>query len=194
VAPILLLLVELRLDQALMSANQPPVIDRDSGAPGRGPEHAKIALGRIVAWKAAGGWIGSMVSLLRAVDAVLLRVPSLEDGVAFYRDQLGHEVIWRTATMLGLRMAADGAELVLSVDTGPETDLLVESVDEAVEFWVRGGGTVLSAPADIPVGRVAVVSDPFGNKLTLVDLSKGTFETDAQANVTGIIPGAQPTD
>jgi hypothetical protein len=44
----------------------------------------------------------------------------------------------------------------------------------------------LSEPEDIPVGRVAVVSDPFGNPLVLIDLSKGTFRTDHDGTVTGV--------
>ncbi len=44
---------------------------------------------------------------------------------------------------------------------------------------------MLSGPEDIPVGRVAVVSDPFGNPLVLIDLSKGTFRTGHDGNVTG---------
>jgi hypothetical protein len=48
------------------------------------------------------------------------------------------------------------------------------------------GGTVVSPPSDIPVGRVAVVRDPWGNQLVLVDLSKGTFDTDADGNVSGV--------
>ena len=38
---------------------------------------------------------------------------------------------------------------------------------------------------DIPVGRVAVVSDPFGNQLAL-DLSTGTFRTGYAGTVTGV--------
>ena len=45
---------------------------------------------------------------------------------------------------------------------------------------------MLSAPEDIPVGRVAVVADPFGNRLVLLDLSKGTFRTDHHGTVTGV--------
>lgn len=130
----------------------------------------------------------SGTGLLQGVDAFVLRVPSLEHGLAFYRDQLGHEVIWRTGSMIGLRMGREGAELVLSLDTGPESDLLVESVDRAVKSLVRGGGSVIVPPKDSPVGRIAVVRDPFGNELTLVDLSKGTYRTDTQGNVTGIAP------
>jgi hypothetical protein len=36
------------------------------------------------------------------------------------------------------------------------------------------------------VGRVAVVADPFGNRLTLLDLSKGRYLTDADGIVTGV--------
>ncbi|MCA1571372.1 MAG: VOC family protein [Chloroflexi bacterium] len=131
-----------------------------------------------------------VTTLLQGVDAVVLRVPSLERGLAFYRDQLGHELIWRTPSAAGLRMGRERTELVLAVDTGPETDVLVESVDDAVERFVRAGGSVTAGPAAIAVGRVAVVADPFGNHLTLVDLSKGTFETDAEGVVTAVRPTA----
>ena len=43
---------------------------------------------------------------------------------------------------------------------------------------VELGATVLAEPFEIPVGRVAVVLDPFGNALVLLDLSKGTYDTD----------------
>ncbi len=42
------------------------------------------------------------------------------------------------------------------------------------------------APQDITVGKVTVVADPFGNRLTLVDLSKGTYLTDQADDVTGL--------
>jgi hypothetical protein len=45
---------------------------------------------------------------------------------------------------------------------------------------------VLSEPFDIPVGRVAVVADPFGNVLVLLDLSKGRYTTDDAGRVTSI--------
>lgn len=111
--------------------------------------------------------------LLRAVDAVVVRVPSLDDGLAYYHDALGHELLWRTDTMLALGFGDSETELVLALETGPETDLLVESVDDAVARITQAGGTLVSGPDDIPVGKVAVVTDPFGNHLTLVDLTTG---------------------
>ena len=69
---------------------------------------------------------------------------------------------------------------------GPETDFLVDSAEEAVRRVEAAGGTVLSTPENIPVGRVAVVADPFGNRLVLLDLSKGTFQTGPDGAVTGV--------
>jgi hypothetical protein len=47
---------------------------------------------------------------------------------------------------------------------------------------------VLHAPFDIPVGRAAVVADPFDNVLVMLDLSKGQYSTDSAGRVTGIGP------
>jgi predicted enzyme related to lactoylglutathione lyase len=62
----------------------------------------------------------------------------------------------------------------------------IDSAEEAVRRVEALGGRVLSGPEDIPVERVAVVSDPFGNPLVLLDLSKGTFRTDPDGTVTGV--------
>jgi hypothetical protein len=45
---------------------------------------------------------------------------------------------------------------------------------------------VVTDPFDIPVGRLAVVADPFGNILVLLDLSKGRYVTDTSGNVTRV--------
>jgi catechol 2,3-dioxygenase-like lactoylglutathione lyase family enzyme len=127
------------------------------------------------------------VSVLRAVDCVQLPVPDLESGLAFYRDRLGHELIWRTATAAGLRLPDGGTELVLRAgQPEPEVDFLVHDVGAAVAELTAAGATVLVAPFDIPVGRVAVLADPFGNPLTILDLSSGRYVTDTDGTVTGV--------
>ena len=124
-------------------------------------------------------------SLFRALDAVTVRVPDLDQGLAFYRDQLGHEVLWRNDAVgqAGLRLPETDTELVLSTSLDYAPNWLVTSVDDAVQRLVAAGGRVVSPPAAIPVGRVAVVADPFGNPLVLVDLSAGTYVTDATGHV-----------
>ncbi len=41
----------------------------------------------------------------------------------------------------------------------------------------------VQAPFDIAIGRCAVVRDPFGNVLVVLDMSKGALHTDAGGNV-----------
>ncbi len=125
--------------------------------------------------------------LFLKVDAIQVVVPDLDSGLTFYRDKLGHELRWRNETSAGLAMPNSETELVIQTALdNQETDLLVESADIAAQRFVEAGGTVVAPPSDIPVGRVVVVQDPWGNQLVLLDLSKGTFETDADGNVTGV--------
>jgi predicted enzyme related to lactoylglutathione lyase len=126
--------------------------------------------------------------LLRKVDAVTVPVPDLDVGLSFYTDVLGHRLRWRNDAIgqAGLELPDGESELVLVTEHGYEPNWLVDSVDQAVDAFRRNGGTVLAEPHDIPVGRVAVVGDPFGNDLVLLDLSKGTYTTDTTGHVTGI--------
>ena len=124
--------------------------------------------------------------LIRKVDCVRLFVPDLEAGLAFYRDKLGHELIWRTATAAGLRLPETDAELVIQTEEQrQEIDFLVDSADEAARFIEQAGGAVIVPPFDIQIGRCVVVEDPWGNPLVLLDMSKGLFTTDAEGNVIG---------
>ena len=125
--------------------------------------------------------------LLRKVDCVQLPVPNLDGGLAFYRDRLGQDLVWRTETAAGLRLGDSDTELVLHTQRSqPEVDLLVGSVDQAATQLTRAGGRVVVEPFDIPVERVAVVADPFGNPLTILDLTRGRYRTDTEGNVTGV--------
>jgi predicted enzyme related to lactoylglutathione lyase len=129
--------------------------------------------------------------LLRKVDAVTLRVPDLDAGLGFYERELGHVLQWRNDEVgqAGLRCPESDTEIVLTTDLDAEPNWLVQSADSAAAAIVDAGGSVISEPRDIPVGRVAVVRDPFGNRLVLVDLSAGRYRTSESGNVTGV---AQP--
>ena len=128
------------------------------------------------------------MAVLRKVDAVTVRVPSLDAGLAFYRDALGHRLRWRNDAVgqAALALPESDTELVLTTELGYEPNWLVESVHDAVSTMVAGGGAVVVEPFDIPVGHVAVVLDPFGNTLVLVDLTKGRYLTDEDGTVTGV--------
>ena len=127
-------------------------------------------------------------SLLQKIDCVRLYVPDLEAGLAFYRDQLGHPLIWRSEKAAGLRLPGTDAELVLQTEErGQEFDFLVESVEAAVTRFIQAGGKIIVRPFDIQIGRCVVLQDPWGNPLVLLDSSKGLLSTDADGNVVGNI-------
>jgi len=127
-----------------------------------------------------------MAALIRKVDCVRLYVPDLEAGLAFYRDRLGHGLIWRTESAAGLRLPESEAELVLQTESQrQEVDLLVDSAEEAAKLIEQAGGKVIVPPFDIQIGRCVVLEDPWGNPLVLLDTSKGLLKTDVDGNVIG---------
>jgi predicted enzyme related to lactoylglutathione lyase len=128
--------------------------------------------------------------VLRMVDAVTLPVPDLDQALVFYRDHLGHELIWRNDKLgqAGLRLPDSTTEIVLSENLPYAPNWLVASVPEAIEDFVSAGGTVVVESHPIPVGRLAVVADPFGNSLILLDLSNGRYVVDAEGRVTSVEP------
>ena len=125
------------------------------------------------------------VPVLKKVDAILVKVPSIKQGLDFYREQLGMQTIWKKENMAAVKLG--DSELVLSTKLDPETDILVNSVDEAAIIFTNAGGKVIVPPEAIDIGKLAIVEDPFGNKFTLVDLSKGHYQTDNEGTVIGVI-------
>ena len=129
-----------------------------------------------------------MTPLLQYVDAVTVPVPNLDAGMAFYCGVLGHELIWRNQTVgqAGLRTPESATEIVLTTRLGYEPDWKVASAGTAAEVFRSNGGRVVVEPTDIPIGRLAVVEDPFGNRLVVLDSTKGTYDTDPAGNIVGV--------
>lgn len=127
--------------------------------------------------------------LFQKVDAVTVPVPDLDSGLRFYRDHLGHALLWRNDAVgqAGLELPDTDTELVLTTQLDYAPNWLVSSADDAAATVCTAGGRLLTAPFDIPVGRIAVVADPFGNTLVLIDLSKGRYTTDDTGSVTGVV-------
>ena len=128
--------------------------------------------------------------MFQKIDAVTIPVPDLDAGLRFYRDALGHTLRWRNDDLgqAALAMPDSDTEIVLTTRLRYEPDWLVASADEAAAAVEAAGGRILTAPFDIPVGRLAVVEDPFSNVLVLLDLSKGHYATDDEGNVVGVVP------
>ena len=124
--------------------------------------------------------------LFRKLDNHLLRVADLDAAISFYRDKLGHRLLWRSDEAAGFAFPETDAELVVHLRIGPETDIVVDDVDEAFATFLSAGGVAVERPFDIAIGRCARVRDPFGNTLVLLDQSKGRLATDSDGRVTGV--------
>jgi lactoylglutathione lyase len=124
--------------------------------------------------------------LFQKIDCVMLHVPDLVSALAFYRDHLGHRLVWRSEDAAGLQMLESDSEIVLQAGKkGMEIDFLVSSADEAAVEFEKAGGTVVVPTFDIQIGRAVVVRDPWGNDLVLLDMSKGRLVTDEEGNIIG---------
>ena len=123
--------------------------------------------------------------MFRKVDCVRLHVGDLDSAIAFYSGRLGHPLLWRDGSnAVGLRMGGSDSELVLVSGESPsETDIKVDSVERSTAQFLEAGGSVVEPPFDIRIGRCVVVQDPWGNRLVLLDSSKGLLKTDAEGNV-----------
>ena len=119
-------------------------------------------------------------ALFKDIDCLQIPVPDLEAGLAFYRDALGHALIWRTPTAAGLQMADSASEIVVQTERLElEVNLSVTSADAAATRFVEAGGTLIAPPFDIPIGRCAVMQDPWGNRLVMLDHSRGRLRSNA---------------
>jgi predicted enzyme related to lactoylglutathione lyase len=129
-----------------------------------------------------------MEPLLRYLDAVTVPVPDLGSGIAFYCGVLGHNLLWRNDAegQAGLGTPESSTEIVLTTRLAYEPDWKVASADAVAEVFRAHGGEVVWGPIDIPIGRLAIVRDPFGNRLVVLDSTKGAYRTDDAGNVTGV--------
>jgi lactoylglutathione lyase len=65
-------------------------------------------------------------------------------------------------------------------------DFLVEDAEKAVSDYEKAGGTFVHPPLDIPIGKCAVVRDMWINQYVILDITKGTYQTDEQGNIIGV--------
>jgi lactoylglutathione lyase len=114
--------------------------------------------------------------MLRKIDCVMLRVDDLDAAADYYARVFGLSPLWRDEVSVGMAMAETDAEIVLhTMDLPPDRGVhyLVDDVPVAVASCIEQGCTVREPPFDIAIGRCAVLEDPFGNTLSILDMSKG---------------------
>lgn len=118
---------------------------------------------------------GTPTVALRKIDCVMVRVPDLAAATAFYTRACGLRALWRDESSVGMGLPDTDAEVVLhTMDLPSEWNVyyLVDDVLATVCDW-RQGGRVVREPFEIEIGWCAVLADPFGNPVGILDLSKG---------------------
>jgi predicted enzyme related to lactoylglutathione lyase len=120
------------------------------------------------------------MALLRKIDCVMLRVDDLGAAREFYEQVLGLTPLWSDEHSVALGMPESEAEIVLHDDPDIPRDCnvhyLVDDVIDAVARLSAKRCEVIVAPFEVRIGRCAVLIDPFGNSLNLIDMSKGPIE------------------
>lgn len=115
--------------------------------------------------------------MLRKVDCVMLRVEPLEAAAAYYRDVFGLRPNWSDDVSVGLKFPESDTEIVLhndpNIPSSVEVYYLVRDVIDEVKSYTEKGCELLVAPFDIRIGKCAVIKDPFGTRLCILDMTKG---------------------
>jgi predicted enzyme related to lactoylglutathione lyase len=115
--------------------------------------------------------------MLRKIDCVMIRVDQLEPATAFYTEVFGLRRLWQDELSVGLGFPETDAEIVLhcqpDIPSKVEVHYLVDNVAEAVQSFAQKGCHILVEPFEIPIGQCAVIEDPFGVRLCILDMSKG---------------------
>ena len=114
--------------------------------------------------------------MLRKIDRILLRVPSLPAAVRYYTESLGMKLLKQDQRLANLRFAEDDTELVLHTDPDLPAEATYYLVDDVRDLHKRRGElklTFISPPTQVSRGWRATVKDPFGTVLLIVDRTGG---------------------
>jgi predicted enzyme related to lactoylglutathione lyase len=115
--------------------------------------------------------------MFKKIDCVMIRVDDVSSAEKFYADVFGLKPLWRDGSAVGMGMPETDAEIVLhnnpAIPNKVEVHYLVDDVVAAVKSYAEKGCRVLEAPFDVLIGKCAVIQDPFGTTICILDLGSG---------------------
>ena len=115
--------------------------------------------------------------MLRKIDCVMIRVDDIEKAAVYYAEVFGLRPNWSGDESIGLVFPETDAEIVLHNDpnmpSSVEVHYLVDDVVTVVAEYVVKGCQLLVEPFDITIGKCAVIKDPFGIRMCILDMTKG---------------------
>lgn len=111
---------------------------------------------------------------------VMIVVRNMERSVAFYRDVLGLKLLiqqdnWSQFdagnVLIGLH--PEGDEVRVAPTTGISIGIYVDNMDKAVTEIRRRFGKISVGPRNEPFGRWALVFDPDGYSVQIIEMARG---------------------
>ena len=134
--------------------------------------------------------------MLRKIDRILLRVPSLPPAVRYYTDVLGLRLIKQDNRLASLQLPDADTELVLHTDPDLPEDATYFLVDDVREMYRRREElklTFISPPTPASRGWRATVKDPFGTVLLILDrTSPQTADVEDAKPAGSLFAGVEP--
>ncbi len=116
--------------------------------------------------------------MLRKIDCVMVRVDDIEAAATYYAEVFGLHPQWSGDDSIGLVFPESDAEIVLhndpNIPSSVEVHYLVDDVIASVAEYTVQGCHILVEPFDITIGKCAVIQDPFGIRLCILDMTKGS--------------------
>ncbi len=107
----------------------------------------------------------------------MYRVSDLKKAENFYTNILGLKKAWedQNAKMIGFVFEQSDSEIVIHTDPNipkGEYSYLVEDVAKFCEEVKKQGYRVLLEAIEVRPGKYALISDPDGNEIPIIDLTK----------------------
>lgn len=114
---------------------------------------------------------------LRKVDSIMYKVKDLSVSEVFYTDVMGLTKVWEDTDrgMVGFLLKDSDSEVVLHTrdDIPPFSyNYLVDNVRKFCDEHRRLGYTIAFGPIAVRSGSYAVLVDPDGNRIPIIDLTE----------------------
>jgi predicted enzyme related to lactoylglutathione lyase len=123
---------------------------------------------------------GGISIMLKKIDCVMIKVDDLPAAQEYYTEVFGLNPLWGDDSSIGLGFRDTDTEIVLhtnqDIPSQAEVFYLVDNVNAAVTELQNKDCVIIVEPFDISMGKCAVIRDPFGIRLCILDMTKGPRE------------------
>jgi predicted enzyme related to lactoylglutathione lyase len=111
---------------------------------------------------------------------IMVVVRDMERSATFYRDVLGLKMLFKQENwsqfdagniLIGLH--PEGEEVKVSPSTGMSFGIYVDDITRAVSELKRRGGRLAIEPRNEPFGRWALLQDPDGYNIQIIEMARG---------------------